>query len=85
MKTFGVRGEFITLGQLVKMIGVASTGGEAKIYIAESGIQVNGEVETRRGRKLRPGDIVNLPDAGSYTLEAADSDEQPMHEQPEED
>jgi ribosome-associated protein len=78
MKTFGVRGEFITLGQLVKMLGIASTGGEAKIYIFESGIQVNGEPESRRGRKLRPGDVVDLPDSGTYTLVTepdAESDE----------
>jgi len=71
MKTFGVRGEFITLGQLVKMLGIASTGGEAKIYIFESGIQVNSEPESRRGRKLRPGDVVDLPEYGTYALVSA--------------
>lgn len=69
--TFGIRGEFITLGQLVKMVGAASTGGGGKIYIAEASIMVNGEPENRRGRKLRPGDVVILPGTGIYALTAA--------------
>ena len=68
MKPFGVRGEYITLGQLVKMVGAADTGGEAKAYIVEAAIRVNGEPENRRGRKLRPGDVVELPGAGIYAL-----------------
>ncbi len=78
MKTFGVRGEYITLGQLVKMLGVADTGGEAKIYIAEAAIRVNGEAENRRGRKLKAGDVVELPGADTYSLivaEVADLEE----------
>lgn len=61
METFGVRGDHITLGQLLKMVGVIGTGGEAKYYLAETPVQVNGEAEQRRGRKLRPGDLVLAP------------------------
>lgn len=67
-KTFGVRGEFITLGQLVKLVGDAATGGEAKSYIGEAAIRVNGEPDSRRGRKLRPGDTVDLPGIGTFLL-----------------
>jgi ribosome-associated protein len=64
-----VRGEYITLGQLLKVAGLAGTGGEAKFLLSEGGITVNGEPEERRGRKLRPGDTVHLPDGQHVTLE----------------
>jgi ribosome-associated protein len=54
---FALRGEFITLEALLKASGLAG-GGAAKVLIAEGGASVNGEVETRRGRKLRAGDGV---------------------------
>ena len=73
---FGVRGEYITLGQLVKMVGVADTGGEAKSYIGSAAIRVNGEPENRRGRKLRPGDVVHLPGTGTLTLTVAGPQEE---------
>jgi ribosome-associated protein len=55
---FTLRGEFITLDALLKANGLASSGGGAKSLIADGGVRVNGDVETRRGRKLRPGDEV---------------------------
>jgi len=48
----------ITLGQFVKLAGLASTGGEAKRLVAEGLVLVNGRVETRRGHKLAVGDVV---------------------------
>ena len=56
---FALRGEHITLEALLKASGLAG-GGSAKALIAEGGVRVNGEVETRRGRKLRAGDEVVL-------------------------
>ena len=50
--------EYITLQQFLKLLGIASTGGQAKIMAQEASIQVNGVPENRRGRKLYPGDIV---------------------------
>lgn len=50
--------EYITLQQFLKLVGVAATGGQAKIMAHEATITVNGVPETRRGRKLYPGDIV---------------------------
>lgn len=57
---FALRGDHITLDALLKASGLASSGGAAKIVIAEGGVRVNGEVELRRGRKLRAGDKVAL-------------------------
>jgi ribosome-associated protein len=53
-----VRGESIRLGQLLKLVDLVESGGEAKDLLAEGGVTVNGEVETRRGRQVRPGDVV---------------------------
>lgn len=55
-----VRGGVIRLGQLLKLAGVVETGGEAKLRIREGEALVNGEVETRRGRQLVPGDLVEF-------------------------
>lgn len=57
---FSLRGEHITLDALLKATGLADSGGAAKALIASGAVQVNGEVETRRGRKLRAGDAVAL-------------------------
>ena len=48
----------IKLDQFLKWSGITPTGGQAKILIQEGAVQVNGEVETRRGRRLRRGDRV---------------------------
>ena len=50
--------EFIKLGQLLKAVGIAENGGEAKEMIVSGEVTVNGETEERRGRKLRAGDVV---------------------------
>lgn len=50
------------LDQLLKLINIASTGGEAKIIIQEGGALVNDKVEIRRGYKLKEGDIVKIGD-----------------------
>lgn len=52
--------EYIKLDSFLKYMGWVSTGGQAKILIQEGQVMVNGEVETRRGRKLYPGDRVVL-------------------------
>jgi ribosome-associated protein len=51
---------FIKLDQFLKWVGAAETGGQAKVIIAEGQVKVNGETETRRGKKLRRGDQVQL-------------------------
>jgi ribosome-associated protein len=57
---FVLRGEFIALDALLKASGIASSGGAAKLLIAAGGVRVNGQAESRRGRKLRAGDEVVL-------------------------
>lgn len=52
--------EFITLQQFLKMNDIISSGGEAKYFVKENEILVNGEKEDRRGRKLYPGDEVKV-------------------------
>lgn len=63
MDEFHARDGMIRLGQLLKAAGLADTGGEAKLVLAEGVVTVNGEVETRRGRQLRAGDVVAVGDA----------------------
>ena len=53
-----ISGETIRLGQLLKLAGVAGTGGEARELVQEGAVRVNGEAEMRRGRQLRVGDVV---------------------------
>jgi ribosome-associated protein len=55
---FALRGDHITLDALLKASGLATSGGEAKLLIQQGGVRVNGEVDLRRGRKLRAGDEV---------------------------
>ncbi len=50
----------ITLGQALKATSIAGTGGEAKVLVQMGEVLVNGEVETRRGRRLREGDVVEV-------------------------
>ncbi|MBP3912893.1 MAG: RNA-binding S4 domain-containing protein [Lachnospiraceae bacterium] len=52
--------EYITLGQLLKAANLVSSGVEAKIVIQDGEVLVNGETDTRRGRKLREGDEVSF-------------------------
>jgi len=55
---FDLRGDHITLDALLKAAGLAGSGGDAKMLIQQGGVLVNGEVDLRRGRKLRAGDVV---------------------------
>jgi len=59
---FALRGEHIDLGALLKALGLADSGGAAKGLILAGAVRVNGEVETRRRRKIRAGDSVRLGD-----------------------
>ncbi len=52
--------EYIKLDQILKLADIASTGGHAKFLISEGLVKVNGEIDTRRGKKIRPGDIVEV-------------------------
>ena len=57
MDSIYIKDEFIKLGQAMKLAGLIDSGLEAKIVIHNGEVKVNGEVDTRRGKKLVPGDI----------------------------
>ena len=57
MDSIYIKDEFIKLGQAMKLAGLIDSGLEAKIVIQNGEVKVNGEVDTRRGKKLVPGDI----------------------------
>ena len=60
METIKLRDEFITLGQALKAAGLVESGVEAKEVIQDGQVSVNGEIDTRRGRKLYGGDVVSF-------------------------
>jgi ribosome-associated protein len=60
MRDVPIGGEMIRLGQFLKLADLIDTGGEGKILIASGDVTVNGEVDTRRGRQLHPGDVVTV-------------------------
>lgn len=66
--------ETIELDRFLKLAQIAQSGGEAKMIIKSGVVQVNGVVETRRGRKLRPGDIVNV-NGEDYVIASDDDSE----------
>ncbi|WP_262316856.1 S4 domain-containing protein YaaA [Lacticaseibacillus parakribbianus] len=68
MNEVSITTETITLGQLLKDAGVIDSGGAAKWFLKENKVQVNGEADDRRGRKLAPGDVVTLPDGAAFTV-----------------
>ena len=53
-----IKDEFIKLGRALKLAGLTENGAAAKEVIAAGAVTVNGEVDTRRGRKCRPGDVI---------------------------
>ena len=55
-----INDEFIKLGQALKLAGVVEDGVEAKYAIQDGLVQVNGEVDTRRGRKVYEGDVITF-------------------------
>ncbi|WP_059171608.1 S4 domain-containing protein YaaA [Bacillus sp. FJAT-27445] len=63
--------DYITLGQFLKLAEVIQTGGMAKWFLGEHEVFINGEQDQRRGRKLRAGDKVSIPEFGEFTLEQA--------------
>ena len=60
METIKLREDYIKLGQALKAAGAVDSGVEAKDVILDGLVSVNGEVDTRRGKKLYDGDIVDF-------------------------
>lgn len=59
-KPIKITTEYITLGQFLKFAGIIDNGAEAKAFLQESRVLVDGEEENRRGRKLRGGELVRV-------------------------
>ena len=62
--------DYITLGQLLKIVDIISSGGQAKWFLQENDVLINGELDNRRGRKLYPNDLVEIPEYGNFMMEA---------------
>lgn len=60
MQVIKLREEFIKLGQAIKAAGLVESGVEAKLVIQDGQVQVNGNVETQRGKKLFGGEIISF-------------------------
>ena len=60
MEIIKLKDEYIKLGQALKAASLVEDGVEAKLAIQGGLVKVNGEVDTRRGRKLYPGDLVTF-------------------------
>ena len=58
MEIVRIKDEFIKLGQVLKLAGLVDSGVDAKLVIQDGLVKVNGEIDTRRGRKIVAGDIV---------------------------
>lgn len=71
MRTITIKTEFIKLQDLLKFANLVESGGIAKECIQEGEVQVNGEVCTMRGKKIRPGDVVKF-DGQELTVAYAD-------------
>lgn len=70
MKEIEISTEYIQLQQLLKLGECIGSGGEVKHFLQENEVIVNGEKENRRGRKLRPGDVIEVAGCGSFAVRA---------------
>ncbi len=75
MNEVPLRTPLITLGQLLKFLGMIPTGGEIKSFLMETSIKVNGSFENRRGRKLVPGDVIEVEGHDAITLTVAEPED----------
>lgn len=69
-----IRDAAIKLGQFIKLANLVATGGEAKDAIANGDVTVNGEVDIRRGKTLRGGDVVCIGDTCAQVITGDDDD-----------
>nr|WP_241966242.1 S4 domain-containing protein YaaA [Staphylococcus simulans] len=58
----------ITLGQFLKTEGIIESGGQAKWFLKDFEVFLNGERETRRGKELEDGDQIEIPEVGSFVI-----------------
>jgi ribosome-associated protein len=72
-----IHDESIRLGQFLKLANLVESGAEAKPAVQSGLVRVNGEVETRRGRQLRRGDVVDLGGLAARVADASAGDDLP--------
>ena len=72
-----VRGDSIRLGQFLKLADLVESGAEAKPAVQAGRVRVNGEVETRRGRQLHQGDVVELGGVAARVADEGAGDDLP--------
>jgi ribosome-associated protein len=68
MREIQIDTEYITLGQFLKLADIIQSGGMAKWFLSEHEIYINGDFDNRRGRKLRSGDLIEIPEAGHFVI-----------------
>ncbi len=59
---FKIRGEFIELIKLLKVTGISESGAQAQALVEANKVKVNGEIETRKRAKIKPGDRIETAD-----------------------
>ena len=69
MKKVKISTEFIKLDQLLKFAEISQSGGESKVFIKSEEVKVNGKITTERGKKIRPGDIVEVEGFSKFIVE----------------
>jgi ribosome-associated protein len=67
-RRLALRGEYITLAQAVKAVGLADSGGQAKVLVRGGSVRVNGVPATQPGRKLRAGDRFGTSQGGEWAI-----------------
>lgn len=60
MQQVKIKDEYITLGQLLKIVDLVGSGGETKLFLSEHKILVNGVEDNRRGKKLYKDDVIEI-------------------------
>ena len=60
IKEVKIKEEYITLGQFIKVVDLISSGGEAKSFLLNTIVKINNKEDSRRGRKLYKGDLINI-------------------------
>lgn len=68
VQTIAIENESIKLDQFLKLTSVAGSGGQVRMLVDDGVVRVNGEPETRRRRKLRVGDVVEVDQMGTFEV-----------------
>lgn len=68
MKEIEISTEYIALGPFLKLSDCISTGGQAKFFLQDTQVLINGEPDQRRGRKLYPGDNIEVEGYGTFVI-----------------